>query len=155
MHFVLFVKLYPILSLYESAFWKYARPSSAWAVAQGSAWQLSWVAQLFYVIIGYILVIGICDGTYNMLVNRQANDPIWHTIGLPRLKHRHFIWVRPSTDRHCVVSLFSSSCHDGPPLSWKGIQQTAYGRSLDHKPRPSNVIVQESKHHFSCHLWHA
>ena len=38
--------------------------------------------------------------------------------------------------RHCGVSFFGPNCHDGPPLSWKGIRQTTLRRSLDHKPRP-------------------
>ena len=129
MHFILFVKLYPICPCMNRHFWNmYSHPvdmdvgnfglrpkdhpSLEWYFErQCSARQLSWVVQLLYVIIDDILVIGICDGTCNILVYRWTKDQIWPTrsIGLPRLTHSiwHFIWVRPSTVPGTVGSAFS------------------------------------------------
>ena len=99
-----FCEVTPNLSLYNSAFWNYVQPpkvpSGCWFsvygqriipvskdISNASAWQLSWVVQLFNVIIDDILAIGICDDTYNMLVYRRtkAKDQVWPTIsiGLP------------------------------------------------------------------------
>ena len=73
----------------------------------------------------------------NMLVYRltkacnRAPTPYTSTFHLPGFVKQ----------RHCGVSFFGPNCHDRPPLSWKGIQQTTLRRSLDHKPRPSNPLL--------------
>ena len=134
MHFVLFVENIPdivlvwigILEIYTATQCFLVGVCSWFSLAaQGSAHgNVSWVVQLFYVIIDDILVIGICDGTYNMFVYRRTKGQMWPTIGLPRLTHRTFIWVRPQTPYCGVCFFFVPSCHDGSHLSWKGVQQT-------------------------------
>ena len=89
-----------------------------------------------------------CTGGLNInfdLRDRSGSHALrhWHS------KHR--VW-------HCGVSFFGSSCYDGPPLPWNGIQETTSRLSLYHKRRPSNSLLnigKESIHHFSCHLRHA
>ena len=79
MHFVFFVKLYPICPCMNrhfrnmhshlvdlcSRFSLTAQGSFLEYFLNASAWQSSWVVQLFYFIIDDILVACICDGTYN------------------------------------------------------------------------------------------
>ena len=70
--------------------------ASQWMTTQGP----SRFRMIFRTRVHDILVIGICDGTYNMLIYRRTSQ-VWPTnsIGLPRLAHWHFIWIRSSTVR--------------------------------------------------------